>query len=147
MPAEKPTDIAFTPFAESGGFIAHNGPYYWGREASGELVYGFQSDARHGNPNGVLHGGAVTAFVDTLLGHAVVTQTARLCATVALTVQFVAGVPAGGWVTGRARVRKLTRTMAFLDAEASAGDDLLLLTATAIFRLFDVPSTGSAGKP
>ena len=62
MPAEKPTDIAFMPFAESGGFIAHNGPYYWGREASGELVYGFQSDARHGNPNGVLHGAAVSPW-------------------------------------------------------------------------------------
>jgi uncharacterized protein (TIGR00369 family) len=140
MPADKPTDIAFTPFAGMGGFIGHNGPYYWGREPSGELVYGFQSDARHGNPNGVLHGAAVTAFVDTFLGHAVVTRTARLCATVALNAQFVAGVATGGWITGRARLRKLTRTMAFLDADASAGDDLLV-TATAIFRLFDAPST------
>ena len=146
MPAEKPTDVTFTPFAENDGFIAHNGPYYWCRQPSGEFVYGFQSDARHGNPNGVLHGAAVAAFVDSFLGHAVVTGTARPCATVALNVQFVAGVPAGGWVTGRARLRKLTRTMAFLDAEASAADDLLL-TATAIFRLFDAPSAANRGTP
>lgn len=126
----------YTPFAEGGGFIGHNGPYYWMKEPSGEFVYGFQSDSRHGNPNGVLHGAAVLAFVDTLLGHAVVSRTGRMCATVALNSQFLAGAPAGGWVMGRARLRKLTRTMAFLDAEASAGE-ALLLTATAIFRVFD----------
>ncbi len=143
MQADRPTDVEFTPFAEIGGFIAHNGPYYWAKESSGEVVYGFQSDARHGNPNGVLHGAAVTTFIDTFLGHAVVAQTGRLCATVALNAQFVAGVPTGGWVSGRARLRKLTRTMAFLDAEVSAGDKLLL-TATAIFRVFDAPSAGAA---
>jgi uncharacterized protein (TIGR00369 family) len=145
MPTDKPTDVEFASFAENGGFIAHNGPYYWAKEPSGEFVYGFQSDARHGNPNGVLHGAAVTTFVDTFLGHAVVVQTGRLCATVALNVQFVAGAPSGGWVSGKARLRKLTRTMAFLDAEASAGDKLLL-TATAIFRVFDAPSAGAAAQ-
>jgi acyl-coenzyme A thioesterase PaaI-like protein len=136
MHAEKPTDIVFTPFALDGGFIGHNGPYYWGKDAAGDFVYGFQSDARHGNPNGVLHGGAITAFVDTFLGHALVMQTARPCATVALNTQFVAGVATGGWIAGRGRIRQLTRSMAFLDAEALAGDTLLL-TATAIFRLFE----------
>ncbi|MGB3811006.1 MAG: PaaI family thioesterase [Parvibaculum sp.] len=145
MPTDKPTNVEFTPFAESGGFIAHNGPYCWAEEPSGEYVYGFQSDARHGNPNGVLHGAAITTFVDTFLGHAVVAQTERLCATVTLNVQFVAGAPAGGWVSGRARLRKLTRTMAFLDAEVSVGDKLLLI-ATAVFRVFEAPSAGAAAQ-
>ncbi|WP_439817290.1 PaaI family thioesterase [Zavarzinia sp. CC-PAN008] len=136
MTDQMPGDIAYMPFGQTGGFIGHNGPYFWGQEPSGEYIYGFQSDERHGNPNGVLHGGAVTAFVDTFLGHAVVAQTGRMCATIALNVQFVAGATAGGWVSGRARIRKLTRTMAFLEAEASAGDTLLL-TATSIFRVFD----------
>ena len=144
MPNDRPRSIDYTPFSETGGFIEHNGPYYWAREPSGDWIYGFQSDARHGNPNGVLHGAAVTAFVDTFLGHAVVARTGRLCATVALNVQFVAGAPAGGWISGRARLRKLTRSMAFLDAEASAGETLLL-TATAIFRVFDAPSSAGAG--
>jgi uncharacterized protein (TIGR00369 family) len=144
MPTVKPPSPDFTPFSESTGFIGHNGPYYWAKEPSDDWVYGFQSDERHGNPNGVLHGAAVTAFVDTFLGHAVVARTGRLCATVALNVQFVAGAAAGGWISGRARLRKLTRTMAFLDAEASAGETLLL-TATAIFRVFDAPASGGAG--
>lgn len=57
-----------------------------------------------------------------------------------LNAQFVVGVSTGGWITGRAWLRKLTRTTAFLDAEASAGDDLLP-TATAILPLLDAPST------
>ncbi|OFX05213.1 MAG: thioesterase [Alphaproteobacteria bacterium RIFCSPHIGHO2_12_FULL_66_14] len=134
----------YVPFQETGGYIGLSGPYYWKREPSGLVVYGFQSDARHGNPNGVLHGAAITTFVDTFLGHAVVAATGRLCATIALNSQFVAGVPTGGWISGRANVRKLTRTMAFLDAEVSA-QETLLLTATAIFRVFEDRST--ANKP
>lgn len=130
----------YAPFLESGGYIGLSGPYYWRREPSGLIVYGFQSDSRHGNPNGVLHGAAITTFVDTFLGHAVVSATGRLCATVALNTQFVAGIPTGGWISGRANVRKLTRTMAFLDAEVSA-QETLLLTATAIFRVFEDRST------
>lgn len=126
----------YTPFLESDGYIGLSGPYYWAKEPSGLVVYGFQSDARHANPNGVLHGAAITTFVDTFLGHAVVAATGRPCATVALNTQFVAGIPTGGWISGRATVRKLTRTLAFLDAEVSA-QEVLLLTASAIFRVFE----------
>lgn len=141
MPIDKPSHLEFKPFAHD-GFIAHNGPFYWARESADEVVYGFQSDERHGNPNGVLHGAALTAFVDTFLGHAVVERTGQLCATVTININFVAGAPVGGWVSGRARLRKLTRTMAFLDAEACAGDKLLV-TATAIFRVFDASSAAA----
>ena len=81
------------------------------------------------------HGAAILTFVDTILGHAVVSATSRKCATIALTSQFVAGVPTGGWISGRADIRRLTKSLAFLDAEASSGDTLLL-AATAIFRIF-----------
>lgn len=125
----------YTALAEQDGYIGLSGPFFWRRDEDGRYGYGFLSDARHGNPNGVLHGAAILTFVDTILGHAVVTATGRKCATIALTSQFVAGVPTGGWISGRADIRRLTKTLAFLDAEASAGD-ALLLTATAIFRLF-----------
>lgn len=126
----------FTPFRESGGYIGLSGPFFWKKQADDTYVYGFRSDARHGNPNGVLHGAALVTFVDTLLGHAVVGATGKPCATVALTTQFVAGAPIGRWISGGARLRRLTRTMAFLDAEASDGD-ALLMTATAVFRIFE----------
>jgi hypothetical protein len=41
----------------------------------------------------------------------------------------------GSWIEARVRVRKLSKTLAFLDAEATSAETLLL-TATAIFRMF-----------
>lgn len=132
-----------TPIAPAGfqplaleGFIGHNGPYYWRQDAAGEFEFGFHSDARHGNPNGVLHGGAVLAFLDTILGHAVVRVAQRRCATVSLDSRFIAAVAPGAWIGGRATIRKLTRSFAFVDADAYA-DDKLLVTATAVFRIFE----------
>ena len=134
----------FVPFATTTGFIAHNGPYYARMLDGGGYEYGFPSDAaRHGNPNGVLHGGSVLGFVDTILGHLVVHSTGRPCATVSLDSRFIAGAPPGAWITGHARIRSLTKSMAFVDAEALAGEKLLL-TATAVFRIFADPSTRQA---
>ncbi len=132
------TDVpdGFQPLLESEGFIGLSGPFFWRPDNAGSPAYGFRSDSRHGNPNGVLHGAAILTFVDTILGHTVVAATGRKCATIALTTQFVAGVTTGGWVAGKTEIRRLTRTLAFVDGEASQ-DDLLLLTATAIFRVFE----------
>ena len=126
----------FQRVAAADGFIGHTGPYYWRRDADGRLEFGFQSDARHGNPNGVLHGGAVLGFLDTILGHAVVIETQRRCATIALDARFMAAVSPGPWVSGRASIRKLTRGLAFVDGEATV-EETLIVAVTAIFRVFD----------
>jgi uncharacterized protein (TIGR00369 family) len=118
------------------GFIALNGPYYWRQDVAGRLEFGFQTDARHANPNGVLHGGAVVGFLDTILGHAIVQETQKRCATVALDSRFIAAIAPGPWVSGRTTIRRLTRSLAFIDGEAMAGDSLLV-TASAVFRIFD----------
>jgi uncharacterized protein (TIGR00369 family) len=125
----------FVPFDIEEGFVRHSGPFYWRAEPDGGFSYGFHSEARHGNPNNVLHGAALIAFADTFLGHAVVNATGRICATVSLNTQFVSGASAGGWVTGTARIRRLTGTMAFLDADVFK-DGALLMTTSAIFRVF-----------
>ncbi|MDE2377690.1 PaaI family thioesterase [Bradyrhizobium sp.] len=134
MTDQPPPD--FQPFGITDGFIGHNGPYFWRQNPEGGFEFGFQTDDRHGNPNGVLHGGAVLTFLDTILGHAVVHEAKRPCATVSLDSRFIATVPPGAWVGGRATMKKLTRTFAFVDAEAFCGDKLLV-TATAIFRIFE----------
>ncbi|NVN86432.1 MAG: PaaI family thioesterase [Rhodopseudomonas sp.] len=132
------TDVpeGFQPFEIGSGFIHHNGPYFWRKDAAGQYDFGFQSDVRHGNPNGVLHGGAVLAFLDTVLGFAVVIATQRKCATVSLDTRFISTVPPGGWIDGRVIIKKLTRSLAFVDAEAFAGDKLLVTTGS-VFRIFE----------
>jgi uncharacterized protein (TIGR00369 family) len=126
----------FQPIGPVEGFIGHNGPYYWRRDAAGHLEFGFQSDARHVNPHGVLHGGAILGFLDTILGFVVVHETQKRCATVTLDTRFTANAPAEPWISGRAEVKRLTRSLAFVDAEATA-NGTLLVTATAVFRVFD----------
>jgi uncharacterized protein (TIGR00369 family) len=127
----------FKRFGDGEGFIGLAGPYFWRETITGAIEYGFRSEARHGNPNGVLHGGSVSTFVDTAIGCEVMRVTGRRCATINLNLQFVAGARAGDWVTARVKVKKLTRTLAFIDGEVLAGDDLIML-ASAVFRVFPV---------
>jgi len=126
----------FQPFAVEDGYIGTNGPYYWRQTADGQAEFGFLSDERHGNPNGVLHGGALLGFLDTILGFAVVLAAQRRCATVSLDSRFVSTVAPGGWITGRTTIKKLSRGLAFIDAEAFA-DDKLLVTTSAVFKVFE----------
>lgn len=138
-----PAPPGYSALREIEGYVALSGPYFCAKNIKGDFTYGFQSDDRHGNPNGVLHGAAIVTFVDTILGHTVVATTGHRCATIALDSQFVAAIRTGQWIDGRTRIRKLTKTLAFLDAEASSGETLLL-TATAIFRLFPCAETSLA---
>lgn len=130
----------FHRLGETEGFIGLAGPYYWRDDGAGGVEYGFQAEARHGNPNGVLHGGSLTTFMDTVLGYEVIRVTGRRCATISLNTEFLAGGRAGDWITGRVRIRKLTGSMAFLDGEVHAGDTLVVLNS-AIFRLFKHENT------
>lgn len=126
----------FRPLKITEGYVPHNGPYYFRRNPEGRVEFGFQSDERHVNPNGVLHGGAILGFLDTVLGHCVVYETRRRCATVSFDTQFLAAARPGAWITGRVRVKRVTRTLAFVDGEALAGDTVLV-SATSVFRVFE----------
>lgn len=119
------------------GFMANNGPYYLRRlPDEGGYAYGFQSDARHGNPNNVLHGGAVIGFLDTIMGHFAAALAKRPTATIGFDTRFLASTQPGAWIEGRAIMRRMTRTLAFVDGEAIA-DGKLLVTASGIFRVFE----------
>ena len=129
------TPAGFAPMAYSpNGLISLLGPYYW-RQDGETYVYGFQSDTRHGNPNNVIHGGALTAFADTLTGHLIEHASGRKCATIALDSRFVAAGKVGSWVEGRARLRKMTKSLAFLDVDLMAEGELIM-TAQCVYRVF-----------
>jgi len=118
------------------GFMANNGPYYLRRIAEGGYAYGFQSDDRHRNPNDVLHGGAIIGFLDTIMGHFAASSAKRPTATIGFDTRFLAGARPGSWIEGRVIMRRMTRTLAFVDGEAFA-DGTLLVTASGIFRVFE----------
>lgn len=149
IPLDQAIRPGFVRLGETEGFIGLAGPYYWRPTAAGAVDYGFPAELRHGNPNGVLHGGSITTFMDTVLGYEVIRVTGRRCATIALNTQFLAGGRAGDWITGRIAMRRLTGSMAFIDGEVLAGETLVA-TTTAIFRLFrpdDAPHLLRGGPP
>jgi acyl-coenzyme A thioesterase PaaI-like protein len=126
----------FRPFNPDRGFMDHVGPYYERQEADGSYTFGFQSDHRHVNMNGVFHGGVLLSFLDTIIGYIIVKELGCPCATVSFESKFIAGVAPGHWISGKARIRARTRTLAFTEGEAYVGEKLLL-TASGVFRVFE----------
>lgn len=127
----------FEPFINDEGYIGHNGPYYVREMSGGVRRYGFASDERHGNPNNVIHGAALIGFVDTLLGHVIVHETGKICATVTLTTEFISAAKIGSWVEATARIKRVTNSLAFVSADVYFEENILL-TATCVFKLFKV---------
>lgn len=128
----------YEPFLHAGGYIDHNGPYYSKTQDDGSFRYGFMTDHRHGNPNNVLHGAAMTGFIDTVFGHLIVYTLKRMCATVTLNAEFISGVPAGGWIEATAEIKQATKSMAWVRGDVFSGDQLLL-SASGVWRVFDRP--------
>ena len=137
-PTASPSAIppGFKLMLPNDGFMSNNGPYYLRRIAEGGYAYGFQSDERHRNPNNVLHGGAVIGFLDTIMGHFAASSAKRPTATIGFDCRFLANAPPGAWIEGRVIMRRLARTLAFVDGEALA-DGKLLVAASGIFKVFE----------
>ena len=128
----------FEPCTLVDAFSAMTGPFYQ-KGPLADAVFGMVLDERHGNLNGVIHGGVLFTFADSFMGMHLEAHAKRLTATITLNVDFVSGMAADGWVEGRARLVRLARTVAFLQGEITCGDKVLM-TADGVWRVFDEPS-------
>ncbi len=106
-----------------GGLWAAIGPLLARRDGD-SWRYGLQTDERHANPVGLIHGGTLTALMDHAMTLIAVTANDRQPAvTVQMETRFLSAARPGDLLQADARLDRRTGTMMFLSCRISAGED------------------------
>ena len=103
-----------------------------------ELVLPYRADLVGDPATGVLHGGAVSALMDTVCGTAVVVhpQGGLGTATLDLRIDYLRGATPGQTIRARAECIRVTRSIAFVRAVAHDDDAASpVATATGAFTI------------
>ena len=99
---------------------------------------GYRVQARHLNPFGSVHGGAVSTFADMQVV-AVVEQENGWptvhCPTVSLSVDYLGSTPLDAWVEASVQLLKRTRALIFTQALITA-DGALVARSHGVYRNF-----------
>jgi uncharacterized protein (TIGR00369 family) len=121
--------------SQQSGFSSHIGPFYEIKLAGG-MRRALALDARHLNPEGVVHGGVLSSFADFTLYRAIGDELGHELrfATITLNLQFLAAAKAGVWLYGEGLVLRRTRDLIFASGELFT-DDRSVATASGIWKL------------
>lgn len=123
----------------------HLGPFLSRRRAQGGFAYGFRSDDRHRNINGVLHGGVMFTFADHFMGLSVAAQAKRFSTTVKLNVAYLSPGRIGDFIEGEIDSLRLTRSLGFASGRVFA-QGRTLMTAEGVWKLIDPPKRRRAAE-
>jgi uncharacterized protein (TIGR00369 family) len=126
MPVQRPAraDMAMpqgydTPVALVDPFEAFAFTSFRRTNADGSITYALPTDERHENGRGVIHGGLLMTFADSVLGYAAWTACApgAWCVTVSQSSSFLRGVRLGDLIEVTPVVTRATRSMIFTRGE------------------------------
>ena len=104
---------------------------------AGGIVWEYAVSPDDYNPYGVLHGGVVMALLDSAMGHAVADKVhgqGRFNAAAQMNTNFLAPVRSG-MLRARARVIKMGKRLAVVEATAEDDAGTLIASATATHTL------------
>lgn len=132
-----PPPEGFSNSSSRGPFSTHNGPFFDRFDEDG-FQRAFYALRRHCNGMGLVHGGMLTAFVDSLLAMAVYRATGASSVTIHLSVDFLSMGRAGEWIIGEGRTTRVARDVAFAEACARVGDRDVV-RASGVFKLMRRP--------
>jgi uncharacterized protein (TIGR00369 family) len=115
-------------------FLSLVGPV-WRRVREEGTAYGLLVESKHGNRNGVAHGGVVTTMLDVGLGRtSSAAHGGRPQSTISLDVQFLGPVRIGDFAAVEAEVVRQTRSIVFLRGELRVCDEVRA-TAQGIWKI------------
>ena len=117
------------PFAELLGMRAKS-------MVPGRARFELAVEAKHLNPNGVLHGGVIYSLADSAMGAALFAGLApgEDCATLEIRMNYLAPVT-GGSVAAEASLVERTKRIGVLEAKVYGDGDRLVALATGTFYI------------
>jgi uncharacterized protein (TIGR00369 family) len=126
---------------EDDGFLNLVGPL-WQRNLDGGPEFALQTDARHANRQGIVHGGVLMTLADRAMGGtARASKPDQRHATVQFDMHFVDATRIGELIEARCRVVRQTRSLIFADGTLTVGDRIVA-TVKGVWKVFG----GSAGR-
>ncbi len=109
------------------------GPFFWKERPGGGHHFVLQTEARHCNRHGIVHGGLMMTMIDlTMVVTAKAHETEQLV-TVSLNSEFIAAGQTGEIVEAEGEIVRRTRSLAFVRGRVFVGDRTLL-TASAVLK-------------
>ena len=117
------------PFAELLGMRAKS-------VGDGQARFELDVQAKHLNPNGILHGGVIYSLADTAMGAALFSRldSGEQCATLEIKMSYLVPVTAGR-ITADAAVVQRTKRIGVIEAKVFDDGDRLIALATGTFYI------------
>ncbi|QDY70278.1 PaaI family thioesterase [Qingshengfaniella alkalisoli] len=111
------------------------GPLLASKDADGNHFYALQTDNRHENRLGLIHGGAITTLLDQAIALIAWDAADRMpTVTLQMDTRFISAAKPGAFLVARAKARHTSRSIVFLDAEL-LDQNRLVATATAVMKI------------
>lgn len=132
---------AWRPAPQPNDLFARIGPLLRRRRGDG-WAYALRVETAHRNGSGLMHGGAMTALIDEVVGTVVADAVGRPHVTVQMSMSFFAPVRVGDLVEVDCAIVRRTRSMAFVEARLRVGAEAVA-TASLVFK---APSSAVDGQ-